>query len=176
MKTETIINKLSELLRRHQIEVLQKICSKPGDIELCLKITDIIRDYDSSKENKQRVSNLLALLCKNHFVIVKNKSIKKEEEFKTGMSNIKFSDITYQLVKYYPEKESESLSKKSNWGISQILAFYQREYKRYQVVAIDGYGRTNHVILRYFDNVKEFENVDAPKYWKKIYSPSFITA
>ncbi len=67
MKTKQILIELNKYLSPYMIELLKIQSSTKGSIILCCGISDIIKEYKSTKMNEAVVSALLTNLCKNNF-------------------------------------------------------------------------------------------------------------
>lgn len=68
MKTATILKELREFLSPVQVGKLEILTSSTkGSIIITLAISDIVKGYNSTRENEEKVCKLLEALCKNHF-------------------------------------------------------------------------------------------------------------
>lgn len=72
MHTKTILNKLSEYLEPVDVERLRLNMALPGSIVMCLCVSDIAKNYNSTQEKEEEVARLLSALCNKHFKIVTN--------------------------------------------------------------------------------------------------------
>lgn len=53
-----------------QAEAISIQMAVPGSIILCMSVARIIETYNSTKENEDKVSTILSMLCKMHFTVV----------------------------------------------------------------------------------------------------------
>lgn len=75
MGNATILKKLSKYLALYDVERLKLNLVLKGSIIMCLAITDIVKNYNSTQENENEVAHLLSNLCSNHFKAPEQKKI-----------------------------------------------------------------------------------------------------
>lgn len=72
MHTKTILKKLSNYLEPVDVERLKLNMALPGSIIMCLCVSDIAKNYNSTQEKEEEVAQLLSALCSKHFKTVAN--------------------------------------------------------------------------------------------------------
>lgn len=67
MRKEQIFKELSKYLQIYHQTILGLSLVDETGMQLCMSITTIIKEYNSSDKNEKEVCRLMGLLCKRHF-------------------------------------------------------------------------------------------------------------
>lgn len=70
MSTKTILKRLAEHLEPVDVERLRLNLALPGSIVMCLAVSDIVKNFNSTQEKEDEVARLLSALCSKHFKTV----------------------------------------------------------------------------------------------------------
>lgn len=75
MKTKQLLKELEAYLLKVQVVELSLAMAITGSIGFCLTVAEIVKTYNSTQENEDKVCDLLAALAKKHFSKVSSNSL-----------------------------------------------------------------------------------------------------